>query len=138
MLRRRLGDEKFLALLREVASHHHSISTEEFRELASHYAPKSPDPGLKIFFDNWVYGTGVPAVKLSYAWRGAKLSGSLVQRDVDEDFSAYVPVEVQTGSKSQVYWLATGSDPVTFSIPAKSRPTKVALLAADCLMTTSK
>ena len=53
-------------------------------------------------------------------------------------FSAYVPVEVQTGSKSSVYWLATGSDPVTFSIPLKSRPTKVALLAADCLMTTSK
>ena len=138
MLRRRLGDEKFLALLREVASHHHSISTDQFRELASQYAPKSPDPGLKIFFDNWVYGTGVPAVKLSYSWSGAKLSGSLVQRDVDDDFSAYVPVDVQTGSKSQVYWLATGSDPVAFSIPAKSRPTKVDLLAADCLMTTSK
>ena len=138
MLRRRLGDEKFLALLRDVASHHHSISTEEFRELASQYAPQSPDPGLKVFFDNWVYGTGVPAVKLSYSWSGAKLSGSLVQRDVDEDFSAYVPVEVQTGSKSQVYWLATGSDPVAFSIPAKSRPAKVDLLAADCLMTTSK
>jgi hypothetical protein len=138
MLRRRLGDEKFLALLREVASHHHSISTEEFRDLASQYAPKSPDPGLKIFFDNWVYGTGVPAVKLSYSWGGTKLSGSLAQRDVDDDFSAYVPVEVQTGSKSQVYWLATGSDPVAFSIPGKSRPTKVGLLAADCLMTTSK
>ena len=75
MLRRRLGDEKFLALLREVSSHHHSISTEEFRDLARQYAPRSPDPDLKIFFDNWVYGTGVPAVKLSYAWRGAKLSG---------------------------------------------------------------
>ncbi len=32
-----LGDEKFLALLREVSSHHHSISTDEFRELASRY-----------------------------------------------------------------------------------------------------
>ena len=47
-----------------------------------------------------------PAVKLSYAWRAAKLSGSIAQRDVDEAFTAYVPVEVQTGSKSQVYWLA--------------------------------
>jgi aminopeptidase N len=138
MLRRRLGDEKFLALLREVASHHHSISTEEFRDLASQYAPKSEDPGLKIFFDNWIYGTGVPSVKLSYSWRGEKLSGTLVQQDVDPTFSAYVPVEVETGSKSSVYWLATGSDPVAFSIPMKLRPTKVALLAADCLMTTSK
>jgi hypothetical protein len=138
MLRRRLGDEKFLALLREVSSHHHSISTEEFRALASQYAPKSPDADLKIFFDNWVYGTGVPAVKLSYSWRGAKLSGTLVQRDVDDAFAAYVPLEVQTRSKSDVYWLATGSDPVAFSIPLKSPPTKVALLAANCLMTTSK
>jgi hypothetical protein len=138
MLRRRLGDEKFLALLREIASRHHSINTEEFRALASQYAPPSPDPGLKIFFDNWVYGTGVPAVKLTYAWRGAKLSGSVVQRDVDQAFAAYVPVQVQTGNRSATYWLATGSDPVAFSIPMKTQPTKVALLAANCLMTISK
>jgi Peptidase family M1 domain len=138
MLRRRLGDEKFLALLREVSSHHHSISTEEFRDLARQYAPKSPDGDLKIFFDNWVYGTGLPSVKLSYIWRAAKLSGSIVQRDVDQTFTAYVPVEVQTGSKSQVYWLATGSDPEAFSIAMKSPPSKVALLGADCLMTTPK
>jgi hypothetical protein len=138
MLRRRLGDEKFLALLREVASHHHSISTEEFRELASQYAPKTPDPDLKIFFDNWVYGTGVPSVKLSYAWRGAKLSGTVAQRDVGDDFSAYVPVEVQTRSGSDIYWLPTGTDPAAFSIPLKSPPLRVSLVAASCLMTTSK
>jgi hypothetical protein len=138
MLRRRLGDDKFLALLREVSSHHHSIGTDQFRDLASQYAPRSPDPGLKIFFDNWVYGTGVPTVKLSYAWRGAKLSGSITQRDVDDSFTAYVPVEVQTGSKSDVYWLPTGSDPAAFSIALKSPPTKVALLTANCLMTTLK
>jgi hypothetical protein len=138
MLRRRLGDEKFLSLLRDVSSHYHSISTDQFRELASHYAPASPDPGLKIFFDNWVYGTGIPAVKLSYSWRALKLSGTVTQRDVDDSFAAFVPVEVQTGSKSNVYWLATGTDPAPFSIALKSSPTKVTLLPADCLMTTSK
>jgi len=138
MLRRRLGDEKFLSLLRDICSNYHSISTDQFRELAHKYAPASPDPDLKIFFDNWVYGTGIPAVKLSYSWRATKLSGTLAQRDVDDAFSAFVPVEVQTGSKSDVYWLATGSDPAPFSIALKSPPTKVTLLAADCLMTTSK
>jgi hypothetical protein len=93
---------------------------------------------LKIFFDNWVYGTGVPAVKIAYSWRAGTLSGSLVQRDVDEAFAAYVPVEVQTGSKSDVYWLPTGSDPVAFSIPLKASPVRVSLLTANCLMTTSK
>jgi hypothetical protein len=146
MLRRRLGDEKFLSLLRDICNNYHSISTDQFRELARKYAPASPDPDLKIFFDNWVYGTGIPAVKLSYSWRALKssgtlsgtLSGALAQRDVDDSFAAFVPVEVQTGSKSDVYWLATGSDPAPFSIPLKSPPTKVTLLAADCLITTSK
>ena len=138
MLRRRLGDEKFLSLLRDIATHYHSLGTEQFRELASQYAPASPDPGLRIFFDNWVYGTGIPAVKLSYAWHAMKLSGTLAQRDVDASFAAYVPVEVQTGSKSDVYWLATGTEPEAFSIPLKLPPTRVTLLSANCLMTTSK
>ncbi len=138
MLRRRLGDEKFLGLLREICDHYHSISTDQFRDLARHYAPASADADLKVFFDNWVYGTGIPAVKLSYSWRSMKLTGTLAQRDVDDAFSAFVPVEVQSGSKSKVYWLATGADPAPFSIPLKSPPTKVTLLAADCLMTTSK
>jgi aminopeptidase N len=136
MLRRRLGDEKFLSLLRDICDHHHSISTDQFRELASHYMPASADPELKIFFDNWVYGTGIPAVKLSYSWRAMKLSGALTQRDVDDAFIAFVPVQVQTGSKNNVYWLATGTEPASFSIPLKSPPTKVTLLGADCLMTT--
>lgn len=138
MLRRRLGDEKFLALLREVSSHHRSISTEEFRSVASAYAPESPDPGLKIFFENWVYGTGIPAVKVSYTWRSGKLTGKIVQRDVDDEFSAFVPVEVDSRNASRVYWLAAGSDPAAFSIPLKAPPSKVALVAADCLMTLAK
>ncbi|HEX5228922.1 MAG TPA: M1 family aminopeptidase [Bryobacteraceae bacterium] len=138
MLRRRLGDEKFIALLREVANRHHSISTEDFRELARHFAPPTPDPDLKTFFDNWVYGTGIPSVKLTYAWRAGRLSGSLVGRDVDDAFTAYVPVEVQARSGNKLYWLAAGSDPVAFSIPLKTPPARVALLANDSLMTISK
>jgi len=138
MLRRRLGDEKFLAMLRDICSHYHSISTDQFRELARKYAPASADPDFKVFFDNWVYGTGIPAVKLSYSWRAMKLSGTLSQRDVDDSFSAFVPVDVQAGGKSILYWLATGSDPASFSIPLKSPPSKVTLATADCLMTTAK
>lgn len=138
MLRRRLGDDKFLALLREVAAHHHSISTEQFRDLAGQYAPPSADAGLRNFFDNWVYGTGIPTVKLSYTWRSAKLSGSLAEQDVDETFSALVPLEVESAGQSGVYWLPAGSDPVAFSIPLKSPPTRVTLLASNCLMTVSK
>ena len=138
MLRRRLGDQQFMALLRQVATRYRfaSINTEQFREAAAGFsAPKSPDPALKAFFDNWVYGTGIPAVKLAYSVQGLKLTGSLTQRGVQDDFAALVPLEVQTGRQKAVYWLSTGSEAVPFSIPLKAPPTKVALLANDSLIT---
>jgi hypothetical protein len=141
MLRRRLGDEKFFSLLHEVCSRYRlsTISTEQFRELASQYtAPKSPDANLKGFFENWVYGTGVPSVKLTYAWRGTKLTGTITQRDVEDDFSALIPVDVQTRAGKHTYWLVTGSEPVSFSIPMKLAPAKVGLDLNDCLMTAGK
>jgi len=62
MLRRRLGDEKFLELLHEVCTRYRfkPLSTAQFREMAEKYMPpKSPDASLRGFFENWVYGTGV-------------------------------------------------------------------------------
>jgi hypothetical protein len=141
MLRRRLGDQRFMAFLREVATRYRfaPVTTEQFRELAARYTPsKSPDPALKTFFENWVYGTGIPSVKLAYAMRGLKLTGTLAQRGVEDDFTTLVPVEVQTGRQRAVYWLSTGSEAVPFSIPLKAPPTKVSLLASDCLMTSWK
>ena len=90
MLRRRLGDEKFL---RSAARNFEPSSFHQHRGVSRPGAPIcaqiTPIRDLKIFFDNWVYGTGLPAVKLSYTWRAAKLSGSIVQRDVDDAFTAY-------------------------------------------------
>jgi aminopeptidase N len=141
MLRRRLGDEKFMSLLREVCTRYRfsAISTEQFRELAAQYAPaKLGDAGLRGFFENWVYGTGVPTVKLTWSMRGLKLVGTVAQREVEDDFTAFVPVEVQNRREKTIYWLPTGSDPVPFSIPMKVPPTKVALLSTDCLITAAK
>ena len=141
MLRRRLGDEKFLSLLHELCSRYRfgAIATDQFRELAAEYAPpKSPDHDFKNFFENWVYGTGIPAVKLTYAVHGLRLTGTLTDRDVADDFTAIVPVEVQTRRQKSVYWLPIGSDPTPFSIPLKVPPTKVSLLVNDCLMTPAK
>ncbi len=138
MLRRRLGDAQFLAFLHEVTTRFRftPISTEQFRELAAHYTPPdSQDRTLKAFFDNWVYGTGIPSVKMAYAMRGLKLTGTVTQRGVDDDFTALVPIEILAGRQRSVHWLATGTDPVPFSIPLKTPATRVALLANDCLMT---
>ena len=138
MLRRLLGDQRFLACLREVATRYRfaPISTEQFREVAARYTPpKSQDPELKTFFENWVYGTGIPAVKLAYTIRGLKVTGTVAQRGVEDDFAALVPVEVLTGRQKAVYWLSTGNEAVPFSISLKLPPTKVSLLANDALIT---
>jgi len=141
MLRRRLGDEKFLAFLRELCTRYRfaTVSTAQFRDLAAQYSPPgSPDPSLKAFFDTWVYGTGIPAVKLTYAFRGSKLTGTLVEQNVEDDFTTFVPIEVRTKTERKIYWLAAASETSTFSIPLKAHPTKVALLGSDWLMTTPK
>ena len=141
MLRRRMGDEGFLAFLREVANRYRfsPISTEQFRALAAAHMPaKGPDRTLEGFFDSWVYGTGIPAVKLTYSWRANRLSGTLEQQGVESDFSALVPVEVQTARQRTVLWLATGSDPVTFSTALATPPSKVSVLSNNCLVTTWK
>ena len=101
MLRGRMGDQKFLALLAEISKRYDrkDITTEEFRLLAAEYLPpKSDDPKLESFFEQWVYGTGIPTIKLTWNVKGAapnvKLTGTVTQSGVDEDFTAAVPVEI--------------------------------------------
>ena len=135
MLRRQLGDAQFSNLLRAVCKRYqfHTLSTEQFREMAEQFAPRRTD--MKSFFDTWVYGTGIPVVKLDYAVSGLKVTGTLAESEVPDDFSASIPVEVQTGRLKSVYWLTAGSEPVPFSIALKQPPTKVTLLTGDCLIT---
>jgi len=95
---------------------------------------KSKDADLKSFFENWVDGTGIPTVKLSYSWRAGKLSGTLAQTNVGDDFTTLVPVEVQSSKQRTVHWLPVASDPIPFNIPMPAPPARVALLSNDCLL----
>ena len=131
MLRRLQGDEKFLAMLMELRRRyeHQEVTTEQFRDLASHYLPpKNDDPKLDVFFDQWVYSTGIPAIKMSHSVKGLKVSGTITQSDVGEDFSASVPVEIQFArGRSQVVWVRTSNEPATFSVTVRQAPAKVLL-----------
>lgn len=127
MLRVRLGDERFFAMLRELVKRYSfkSLNTQQFHSLASEFAPKNlPDPKLENFFEQWVYGTGIPDLKLAYVVTGkapalsAKVS--LTQNGVDERFSVLIPIQVQSaGTRSAVRWVETSSSPVAFTIPLK-------------------
>jgi hypothetical protein len=135
MLRRRMGDERFFSMLGEVMARYggKEISTENFRELAARFLPpKSDDPKLETFFAQWVYGTGIPSLKLAWSIKGKapslRLVGTLTQSDVDEDFSAIVPVEIQVArGRTITQWVRSAADPATFTVALTQPPLKVAL-----------
>ena len=140
MLRALVGDDRFFAMLGELRRRYEwkTVSTEQFRQLAAEFLPpRSPDPKLEAFFEQWVYATGIPTLKLSYSAHGqppaVKLTGTISQTDVDSEFSAPVPVEIYCGRNKQVKWLRTSSSPVAFTVELKQTPTKVSLDTSNIL-----
>jgi hypothetical protein len=135
MLRRRMGDERFFAMLRELMTRYagKELSTENFRELAAQFLPpKSDDPKLEAFFEQWVYGTGIPSLKLAWSIKGKapslRLVGTLTQSDAGEDSSVIAPVEIQVArGRTITQWVRSANDPVTFTVALTQPPLKVAM-----------
>ncbi|HWC00701.1 MAG TPA: hypothetical protein VG672_28540, partial [Bryobacteraceae bacterium] len=135
MLRRQMGDQRFQSMLAAICKRyaHASISTAQFQKLAVEFLPPgSPDPKLENFFEQWVYGTGIPAIKLSWSVKGKapalRVTGKVTQSDVAEDFTAAVPVEISfSRAKPVTHWVRTSSDPVTFQVAVRQVPAKVIL-----------
>ena len=135
MLRRRMGDERFLRMLGELRQRYQyrTVTTDDFRELATRFLPpQSVDPSLESFFDNWVYSTGIPTLRLRSSVRGkppnVDLHVTLYQSGAGEDFSVYVPIVVQVrGGNPVVKWIETDDQPVSFDMTLRQSPVKVEL-----------
>lgn len=119
MLRRRLGDGPFLKMLGELRRKHEykTITTEEFRALASRYTAKDdPDRTLEGFFDTWVYGTGIPVIETAVRTRGkppaVNVTVTVRQSGVPDDFAVELPVAVTParGARPVIKWLRTGGE----------------------------
>jgi hypothetical protein len=136
MLRRRMGDDRFFAMLAELAKRYDrkELTTDAFRATAAEFLPpRNDDPNLESFFDQWVYGTGIPTLKLSYVLKGQapklRLVGTLTQSDVeDEQFSTLAPVEIQVArGRTITQWVRSGNTPATFTVALEQPPLKVTL-----------
>lgn len=133
MLRKQMGDAAFLKFLGEAARRFQrkDLSNEDFRKLASEFMPKgAPDPKLELFFENWVYGTGIPALSLQHSVKRAgarfQVSGTLAQSQVAADFEADVPVEIQFArGPAQIRWVHTTKDPENFEFTVAQRPVRI-------------
>jgi aminopeptidase N len=90
------GDEPFFAMMREFveASKGRRTCTEDFR-LAVEKALGIP---MDWFFDQWVYGTGIPRLEVSYR----RTEGGYtfrVEQDPATEFQMLVPVTFHFGGK---------------------------------------
>lgn len=102
------SDERFFAMMRDFADSYKgkSPSTEDFKtHVEKHMIPElnaGRDGTIDWFFDQWVYGTEVPVyssdVSIEKVGKGKyRLSGTLTQSGVSDDFVALVPTHVEFG-----------------------------------------
>ncbi len=135
MLRRQMGDASFLLMLSTLRREWEdkALSTEEFRLLCARFLPpRSADSKLESFFDQWVYGTGMPALKLTSSIKGKpgqwRVAGTVTQSETDEEFAAEVPLEIQFGKGRTISKRITaGAEPASFEFAVPAQPSKVTI-----------
>ncbi|HKG47941.1 MAG TPA: carboxypeptidase regulatory-like domain-containing protein [Pyrinomonadaceae bacterium] len=106
------GDARFQEMMKDFVKTHFNqpVSTEDFKAaVEKHMTPEmNLDNSGKMdwFFNQWVYGTQVPAYKLEYNVAGdGMLSGKITQSGVSDDFVMLVPIYMDTGKG----WAKLGS-----------------------------
>jgi hypothetical protein len=119
MLRERMGRDAYHRMLSQIVREFASkpLSNDEFRQVASKFMPAGePDASLELFFDTWVYGTGIPHLALT-STKGSPKSAVLQQSGVPDDFTFDVPVSLvsSTGQRS-TKWVRSSSDGVSIPV----------------------
>jgi len=131
------SDERFTRMLHDFLAAHRNqeVSTEDFVRHAEKYMTRAMDlehdGRLDWFFDEWVYGTGIPTYHLTSKTRrlGAEkflVQGSIEQSDVPDDFEMLVPVVALTrGRKVRLGQVAVGDSGGHFRFTTTSKPDHV-------------
>lgn len=145
MLDDKTGETPFKEMMKDFIKTHYNkdVSTEDFKAIVQkHMTPKMDiDQNKKIdwFFDEWVYGTDVPAYKFEYSLNGKTLSGKITQSGVSKDFVMLVPLYLDFGQG----WVRMGTvtmagnstlDLGTLNLPQEAK--KAALCAYNDVLAT--
>jgi len=106
MFDRQTGDQRFKDLMHDFASTYanRAASTEDFKAMVEKHMTREMDirgdHRMDWFFDEYVYGTALPAYKLDYSYDktadGVLLKLKIAQSNVDKDFSMLVPLYLET------------------------------------------
>ncbi len=106
------GDAAFQAMMKDFVQTHYNqaVSTEDFKRAVEKHMTKDMDIDkngtMDWFFDEWVYGTEVPAYKFEYnVSKDGILNGKITQSGVSDRFVMLVPIYLDMGKG----WAKLGS-----------------------------
>ena len=146
MLRRRMGDPRFTAMLAAFRQRFQgkAATTQDLQFLVREFSPASPE-SVEAFFDSWVRSTGIPSVRVRFTTTGrapaVKISGSVDyessnQRGVFSDFTTEIPLEITLpNGQRRIEWVRSGdrNEPFSFTLPQS--PTRIAVATTSTLAT---
>ncbi|HEV8135416.1 MAG TPA: carboxypeptidase regulatory-like domain-containing protein [Pyrinomonadaceae bacterium] len=140
------GDVKFQEMMKDFVQTHFNqdVSTEDFKRIVEKHMTKEMDVDkngkMDWFFNEWVYGTEVPAYKFQYnVSQDGMLSAKLTQSGVSDDFVMLVPIYIDMGKgwakigSAQV----AGNTSVDIKLKLPSVPKRVAACAMNDVLATS-
>lgn len=131
------SDERFFQMLRDFLAAHRGeeVSTEDFIHHAEKYmSPASDldrDRRLDWFFNEWVYGTGVPTYQVATTTKRLApgkylVQGTIEQSGVSPDFQMLVPVVAVMGKERVTLGrVAVGETKAHFKFTTSARPSRV-------------
>ncbi len=133
-------EDPFFAMLKEFISTHRGrgASTQDFIRLAEKHMTPSMDlernRKLDWFFDDWVYGTGVPHYKLNSEVKKSKtgkflITGRIQQSGVPDDFEVPVPLVARFSRdrSERLGWVVVGSEGGHFRFTTAEKPDHIAI-----------
>ena len=141
------GDANFQAMMKDFIQTHFNkdVSTEDFKAIVEkHMTPEmnvTQNGKMDWFFNEWVYGTQVPAYKLEYnVSSDGMMTGKVTQSGVSDDFVMLVPLYIDMGKGWAKLGAAriTGNSSVEFkNIKLPAVPKRVAVCAMNDVLATS-
>ena len=144
------GDARFREMMTDFVktNFNKDVSTEDFKHaVEKHMTPQmdvDKNGTMDWFFNDWVYGTDVPAYRLGYQTGAAPDGKTLVtvtvtQSGVSDNFKMLVPIYADFGKGWTRLGAAkmTGNATVEIPIPLPQAPKKITLCALDDVLYTS-
>ena len=106
------GDKRFQEMMKDFVKtyYNQAVTTEDFKRIVAKHMTREMDLDgtgrMDWFFNQWVYGTDVPAYRLEYkVTSDGVLSGKVTQSGVSDNFVMPVPLYVDMGKG----WIKLGA-----------------------------